>query len=176
MDGLSALSIAVAIAQFIDFGSKLISTSVSSYKSPNGIIGQLNDHKFVTEQLQGLVDRLTCSNEPIFEGGHKEEQEIRAICVECGRIATELLEEVKKISGNDSPNVSKSTKDKGLHKKRNAIGQGLRYLWNEDRVNDLSIRLGIFRQELSPYVVSVKVYNASASEILLLMIFQPPGR
>jgi hypothetical protein len=37
MDGLSALSLAAGIAQFIEFGSSLVSKSKEIYQSVNGL-------------------------------------------------------------------------------------------------------------------------------------------
>ena len=36
MEPLSALAVACAVIQFVDFGSKLIGTGLEVYKSPNG--------------------------------------------------------------------------------------------------------------------------------------------
>ena len=58
MEPLSALSVAAAVVQFVDFGSSLVSKSREIYKSSQGAsIGQA-ESEIATKRLVDLNERL----------------------------------------------------------------------------------------------------------------------
>ncbi|KAJ5372577.1 hypothetical protein N7517_004583 [Penicillium concentricum] len=152
MDGWSALGAAAAIAQFIDFGIKLVSTTVKIHKSPRGVTG-LQEHKLVVERLQALVDQLTDSSSLTGQNTVENDLAIQAICDECKRTGGELLAVVKRVSGDRSTGVVTRLKEHGNRRKWKSFRQALIQVWNEDKVVELSNRLHILRQELTVHLL-----------------------
>ena len=104
------------------------------------------------------------SNAPVAGGSDRsraDELEIRSICAECRRIAAELLDVVRKIAGDDSSALGgamNKVKAQTHRRKWSSFQQALRYVWNEDKVNNLSNRLQALRQELCVHLLVVLRY------------------
>ncbi|KAL5043036.1 hypothetical protein BDW71DRAFT_210634 [Aspergillus fruticulosus] len=153
MDGWSALGAAAAIAQFIDFGCRLVSLALKTQKSTDGLTEQLREVRSVIERLQGLVDRLTGPDASEAENGIKDNPAIQSICDECRCIGTELLDIVHKVAKNDKDAMGGLASRK-QPKKRSSFAQALRQVWNEDKVYALSNRLQSLRQELAIHLLA----------------------
>jgi hypothetical protein len=153
MDGWSALGAAAAIAQFIDFGIKLVSTTVKNHKEPQGAT-ELQGHKLVVERLQALVGRLTDSSSSTGLSTVENDLAIQAICDECERTGGELLAVVKRIYGDRSTGVVTRLKGHGNRRKWKSFRQALLQIWNEEKVVGLSNRLHILRQELTVHLLA----------------------
>jgi hypothetical protein len=61
MDGLSALSVAASVAQFIEFGCSLVSKSKEIHKSAHGLTTVYVEAENATHRLLELNRRLTRS-------------------------------------------------------------------------------------------------------------------
>lgn len=99
MDPFSALSLACAIVQFVDFGSKLIKGTTEIYGSTAGATSQDESLKFVTEKLKALTFSLYCgasSPQSALEKGLQE------LAEECRKLSKELLDHLKKTTAKDS--------------------------------------------------------------------------
>ncbi|KAL4992691.1 hypothetical protein BDW68DRAFT_172719 [Aspergillus falconensis] len=161
MDGWSALGAAAAIAQFIDFGCRLVSLALKTQKSSDGLTEQLREVRSVIERLQGLVDRLTGPDASEAENGIKDNPAIQSICDECRCIGTELLDIVHKVAKNDKDAMGGLASRK-QPKKRSSFAQALRQVWNEDKVYALSNRLQSLRQELAIHLLAALSLQANA--------------
>jgi hypothetical protein len=62
LDPFTALNLAAAVVQFVDFGSKILSDSSAIYKS--GSTSEREDIKSITMNLAALADRIRHDLEP----------------------------------------------------------------------------------------------------------------
>jgi hypothetical protein len=88
MDGLSALSVAARIAQFIEFGYGLVSKSKEIYKSGHGALTQNVESAAAAERLLELSEGLKAFLDlEKASGTHtsKQQQSLEAICNGCMR-------------------------------------------------------------------------------------------
>ncbi|RAQ64354.1 hypothetical protein AFCA_002585 [Aspergillus flavus] len=153
MDGWSALGAAAAIAQFIDFGIRLVSTTVKNHKTPREV-SELQGHKLIVERLQALVGRLTDESSSTGLGTAENDLAIKAICDECKRTGGEMLAVVERIYGDRSTGVVTQLKGHGNRRKWKSFRQALLQVWNEDKVVELSNRLHILRQDLTVHLLA----------------------
>lgn len=63
MEPLSALAVACAVIQFVDFGSKLIGTGLEVYKSPNGAPEEAIEIETLATHAEQLSKRLASSSQ-----------------------------------------------------------------------------------------------------------------
>jgi hypothetical protein len=63
LDPFTALNIAAAVVQFVDFGSKILSDSYAIYKSSS--TSEHEDIKSITTDLATLTDRIRHGLEPV---------------------------------------------------------------------------------------------------------------
>ncbi len=61
LDPLSALSVAAAVVQFVDFSAKIVSKGKQLYKSPGGVLRENEQTETVTKRLQNLAQNLKTS-------------------------------------------------------------------------------------------------------------------
>ncbi|KAM0550334.1 hypothetical protein ACHAPJ_009005 [Fusarium lateritium] len=102
METLAALLVAGAVIQFIDFGSKLLSSSRQLYRSTDGVTTETLDMKLVTTDLstllQGLKQKLP-QYRPMTKEKNTSEDDAATddLCKRCVEIAEELLLRVNKL-------------------------------------------------------------------------------
>ncbi|RFU34867.1 hypothetical protein B7463_g1457, partial [Scytalidium lignicola] len=100
MDPLSALSVAAAAAQFLDFGIKLVISARDIHNSTGGILSEYADLDKSTTSLVKLCNNLDGSlrQENTDRPLTPNDIEVRKIANECRRIGTELLAVLKELS------------------------------------------------------------------------------
>lgn len=112
MDPMTALSIAAATVQFVDFGTSLLSSARGVYKSASG---QPQD----VVQLTSLVDDLSKFSQSIQEVFHKAkstqmsydrfEESLFRVCAECLQTCSEIQAAVVKLGRVKSPKSAVSS-------------------------------------------------------------------
>src|SRR5437016_4582162 len=96
LDPFSALAVATAAAQFIDFTSKIIAETVL----PKGRAEASNetlDLKLITSKLKKNSSDLKDSISKCGEVDVEHDHELQLICIECNKIATELIALLEKL-------------------------------------------------------------------------------
>lgn len=91
MDPLNAISLAAAVIQFIDFGSRLLSEAAELYRSTTGQTGQKLDISRIESDLSTLNNEVESKSTSIGTPtcGSSEEIFVR-LCGSCQDIANEL--------------------------------------------------------------------------------------
>lgn len=90
LDPLTALSLAAAVIQFVDFGSKLIATSHEIYISVNGATKENATIGEVTADIKGFCRRLVEQGDTIH-GFSSDEVELTRLARSCEELAHDLL-------------------------------------------------------------------------------------
>jgi hypothetical protein len=103
MEPLSALSIAAAVVQFVDFGSSLVSKSHEIYKSAQGASISQVESEHAVRRLLGLNETLKASQAKNGQvHGSNEAQALKTICDNCVDLSNELLTRFDKLRVHDS--------------------------------------------------------------------------
>ena len=120
LDPISAVSLAAAILQFVDFGSKIIVSGYETYRSTHGATEENIDLEYLTQMLYKFQDQLSTSPNQLAPS----DQELQKLAQKCSYIAGDLLVLL------DSLKV----KEKGLVRTWEAIRQSVRIAWKKDDI------------------------------------------
>jgi len=149
MDGLSALSIAASVVQFISFSCTLISKSKETYKSGQGAPArQLETEKAVsrlvelTEKLETSLHIKTNSRKP-KAGDSKDGKALQAICTGCVELSEELIRRLENLR----------VKDEGKHRAWRSFRQALKSVWQKADIDEAVNRLDGYRRELDSHIL-----------------------
>jgi hypothetical protein len=151
MDPLSALSVAAAVVQFVDFTSGLLSSTYSIYTSKTGDTKPHADLQTITTSLENVSNALlrSLTEAETQKGGKagssKNDEDLARLCRECSSIADELLRALSKLRGQGNHNIW------------NSFCQALRTVWKQPEISALQMRLKEYREQISMIIlVSVR--------------------
>jgi hypothetical protein len=149
MDPLSALSVAGTIIQFVDFGMKMLSSSVQLYTSTQGLLNVNEELKLVTGDLQAVLVRLranACPENSIPPAPSPQSQaeidEHRDSYLEicnASLIAGELLHKL----------IDSKVKD-GMHRSLQTLRAIIKTAWSKEEILALKERLSSLSASLTP--------------------------
>jgi hypothetical protein len=146
MDGLSALSVAASVAQFIEFGCSLVSKSHQIYKSTRGLSVQHAETENATNRLLELNTRLTISLDIDAQSGSygpRDSTSIREICRGCVDVSGELLKKLDKLRLSDDK--------RNRHWK--SFRQALKSVWSKGAIDEIAKRLQSYKAELDAHIL-----------------------
>jgi hypothetical protein len=160
MDGLSALSVAASVAQFIEFGASLVSKSKEIYHSADGLPIQQLEAATAAKRLVILSERIKTARqleharteESFREDGSADEQALEAICDGCISVSKQLILKLEKLKVNDARK----------HRKFKSFRQALKSVWSKQAVDEIAGRLKAFQTELEAHTL-VSLRQASIS-------------
>jgi hypothetical protein len=140
MDGLSALSVAASVAQFIEFGCSLVSKTREIYKSAHGATISQVEAEIATRRLIELSERLKASlqKKEAPDNVSNPDEALKVICNNCISMSKELLARLEKLK------VEEGQK----HRKFKSLRQALKSIWSKQAVNNIAQRLESCRKEL----------------------------
>lgn len=120
LEPLSAISLASAIIQFVDFGSKVLSSGYETYCSTHGATEDNINLESLTQSLYMLHDQLsTPSKRPTHN-----DRELQKLAQMCSNLAGDLLVLL------DSFKV----KEHGLIRTWDALRRSCRLVWKKDEI------------------------------------------
>jgi hypothetical protein len=157
LDPLSALSVAAAVVQFVEFTHKILSKGRQLYDSPNGALRDNEETETVTKRLQDLAETLKESIEKIprtkraptssaakkLKDQYRQEVRLRQICAECDAMSIELLQHLRDLK------VPKGQE----HRRWRSFRQALKSVWSKKGVDDMANKLDGLRKELDTQVL-----------------------
>jgi len=136
MEPLSALAVACAVIQFVDFGSKLIGTGLEVYKSPNGAPEEAIEIETLATHAEQLSKRLASSSQTrIVNTGALDEAKLRELASRSEKLANEIVTILSKIRGEP-------------HRTWPAVRTALQLKWNESKIKNLQTRLDAVKSEI----------------------------
>jgi hypothetical protein len=149
MDGLSALSVAASVAQFIEFGYGLVSKSKEIYTSADGALIQHIETESATNRLIELNERIKASLH-LENYAHvprsvsaQDESPLKDICDGCISVSAELLSRLEKLKLQDGQKF----------RKYKSFRQALKSVWSKGAVDDVANRLNAFRKEMDAHIL-----------------------
>lgn len=139
MDPLGALSIAAAVAQFAEFGFKLVRNTHEIYKSSSGQPAKTINLNTVSNDLRSLAEDV----DQRIEGAQGPSAVVfRRLCQECASVHNELagiIEAIRKKDANDSK-VTMAVESFAI---------ALQYSSRAGQIEELASRLGDVRQQMT---------------------------
>jgi hypothetical protein len=139
MDPISALSVAAAVVQFIDFGGTIIASTYAIYKSSSKKSEGTNDIASITARLVELNCELEQS--ATFSPTSQVERDIAMLCQHCNKAAITLLDALHQLNGASNPNLWNSFKI------------ALRTVWTQGEIDALQTRLESYRQQICMHIL-----------------------
>ena len=151
MDPVSALGIAAAVAQFLQFAGSLVSQSHEIY-----VEGALVDHvecENAAKRLENLAKEVQSSLGDL-NGLHKlsvDAQALRVICLRCGKLSADLISRLNQLRVG------------GKHRRWNSVRQALKTVCTRDRIEGVAAQLASCREELNQHLIASIRYVAILS-------------
>ncbi|PSN71817.1 hypothetical protein BS50DRAFT_569427 [Corynespora cassiicola Philippines] len=145
LDPISAVGVAAASVQFLDFASRLLATSREVYDSTHGATDELLRLDEVYSHLKKISVQLSQSvvQSP---SGPQEEQDVCRLAESCQHECDILIAVIEKlVRKKNSKNAFKSFR------------QALKIMWSQKAINSLEARLEKYQRELNLALV----YNLS---------------
>ncbi|EPE25403.1 P-loop containing nucleoside triphosphate hydrolase [Glarea lozoyensis ATCC 20868] len=139
MDPLSALSLAAAIAQFIDYGSKIVSQTkeiadLGSSVNVQHLSTITNDIKGINSSLKRQLKVDVKSSATLSQ----EALDLQSLAIRCNEIAQELVECLTKVT------ITGDKKDTWT-----SIRAAIKTVWTSQQIATLSQRLNDYRSQLT---------------------------
>ncbi|KAF7926341.1 uncharacterized protein EAE98_006636 [Botrytis deweyae] len=160
LDPLSALSLAATIFQFVDFGSKVISTATELHHSSEGALANNLELSTIISDLSSISSDLSARSSA--QGKHsynKDELALIDLASQCKELSDKLLHD---LDGLNNLNIKKA------HTKWASARQAMRSLWKEAYISEISKRLDGFRNQLVLRLVALLADKHSAMSIALI--------
>lgn len=146
LDPLSALSVAAALFQFIDFTAKIVSKGNHLFQSANGILPENESIESTTIRLRDLAGPLQSQTPTV--GGYPEDRALKALCGECVDIAMQLLAQLEKLKVPENCN----------NRRWKSFRQALKSVWSKDKVDELNKRLRGLDEQLRTHILLLLRY------------------
>jgi hypothetical protein len=136
MEPLSALAVACAVIQFVDFGLKLVGTGLAVYKSTDGAPEEVVQTEALAAHAEQLSKRLASSRQAlILDTGAQDEAKLREMASRSEKLANEIVAILSKIRGEP-------------HKTWSAVRTSMLLKLNEGNVKNLQTRLDAVKSEI----------------------------
>jgi hypothetical protein len=136
MDPLSALTVACAVIQFVEFGSKLVGTGLEVYKSTDGAPEEVIEIEALAAHAEQLSQKLASSRQTlVLDTGAHGEIKLRELASRSEKLANEIVAILSRLSGQ--PNKTWS-----------AVRTAVQLKWNEGKIKNLQARLDAVKSEI----------------------------
>jgi hypothetical protein len=140
MDPISAISVAAAVVDFVDFGSGLLRETAEIYRSSTGQSGVKLDISSVSRDLTVLSDEVNSKSKLImFPPGRGSEEVFARLCGDCKDIGTELQECVADTRDHASSNTKRAF---------DSFLVALQQTWSKEKIEALRLRLDRLQQRM----------------------------
>lgn len=142
MEPLSALSIATAVVQFLDFAGTLVSGTWEISRSSFGDTEKNSDLRYITESLQKHNEELrNCLNQSNVAPFSSQDRDIEQLCRQCNEVADRLVTILNRVRSH--------SKDS----KWTSFRAALRTMWSQEEVDTLQKTLDSYRQQISMLIL-----------------------
>jgi hypothetical protein len=150
MDPLSALSVAGTIIQFVDFGMKMLSSSVQLYTSTQGLLNVNEELKLVTGDLQAVLVKLRANACPENSIPPAPSPQSQAEIDEHRDSYLEICNNASLIAGELLRKLSDSKVKDGKHRSLQTLRTIIKTAWSKEEILALKERLSSLSASLTP--------------------------
>jgi hypothetical protein len=138
MDPISALSVAAAVVQFVDFAGTLLSSTRTIHKAFSKEAESVSDLRTITNTLQRLNSDIEQS---VVGSASSHDKDLLNLCHDCNRTANSLVNALTKLNAQGNSSLWSSFK------------VALKTVWTQDELDELQKRLDSFRQQISMHIL-----------------------
>ncbi|KAH6673405.1 hypothetical protein B0J14DRAFT_666740 [Halenospora varia] len=138
LDPVSALSVAAAAVQFIDFSRKIVCKSKNLYLSADGALDENRLSETVTMRLSQLVQRIETTPNSLPSNFSDAESRLETIRKECTLISTQLIQRLHQLK---VPDCSR-------YRRWKSFRQALKTVWSKSDIDAIARQLSDLRAEL----------------------------
>lgn len=159
MDPLSALALASAVVQFVDFSGKLVAKFRELYTS-GGALPENSDLEQTTENLSNLSEMLATTHQPKShtKSTSKHEVALQKLVLSCQEVASELL------------SLLRDLKLQGKHQKWQSFRQAWRSMHKTPKIEYFKNKLDRLQQQLNSRLLAIMKLWQTCSHIKQLLI------
>ncbi|KAF3928117.1 hypothetical protein AA313_de0203723 [Arthrobotrys entomopaga] len=152
LDPLSALGIAAAVVQFVDFSTKLISKGKEIYKSADGVTITHAEQSALSSRLAQLTRALAESINPFTtrNAPTPAEAALREVTLECMQFAEDFNDAINQLQVIGGNRVWKSFR------------QALKSVWNKDKIEQQLVKQDRLRQQVIIHLLVYMNENSKA--------------
>lgn len=144
LDPISALGVAAAVVQFVDFGFELTSKSRELAKSSTGSLIDHRDLIDAANRLEILDDRLQKSSAIVQQQKlSREEEALLEVSGKCRKTAGELRKTLESIAAKPGEGTFKSFR------------QAFKAVWHKDSIENMRSRINDLQQQLCIHLLVV---------------------
>ena len=143
MDPLTAFSLTCGVIQVVDFSTKIVVRCRQIYKD-----GATSENKEIESMAEHLTDLATYLKLPsILQNPgsanqlYHDEQELLKLAEQCSKTATELLNELQRLS------------IQGRQRKRDAFRMAVKVAWKKDAIENIQKHLEWYRRTLDTRIL-----------------------
>lgn len=147
LDPLSALSLAAAIVQFVDYTTKIVLGAAEIHASATGSLTKNVELSSITIDLSDISGKLVIDDRNQSNTYSKDERALSSLATQCRDVANKLLTTLEDLSV------------RGPHKKWKSVRQALLSVWRESEIRDIRKRLDTFRNQLTTRLVATLKYG-----------------
>lgn len=127
---------ACAVIQIVDFGSKLVGTSLSVYRSANGAPEDIVEIEALVSHAEQLSKKLASSRRTqILNSGAQDEAKLRELASRSEILANKIVTILSRIRGES-------------HKTWSAVRTAVLLKWSEGEIKKLQARLDAVKSEI----------------------------
>ncbi|KAF7920233.1 uncharacterized protein EAE97_011574 [Botrytis byssoidea] len=138
MDPVSAISLAAAIAQFIDYSCKIVCKSKEIYSSTSGLTTEHDRTETATLRLKELAQSIRLPPKRTNSGSSIVHSRLQIITQECFLVSDTLINQLNQLK---APARSQ-------HPKWKSFRMALKSVWSKDDIDEFALRLRDLRKEL----------------------------
>ncbi|KAI0188944.1 hypothetical protein EV127DRAFT_512657 [Xylaria flabelliformis] len=142
MNPLDAISLAAAVAQFTDFGVRLLSETLNVYKSVSGMTIEIVELKTIEDDLRQLSQsiqekslQLADPRKPL----HESDRRLLQLCETCQSLSTELVTTVDRLRTRSTGTINLAVE---------SFGVAVRKLKSQGDIIDLRRRVSEVREQM----------------------------
>ena len=145
MDPLSAISLAAAVVQFVDFGSRLLRNTAAIYRSSSNQIRGTNDVSSISQDLSALSNEVESKSRLALRTSSEISEEIFVrLCGACRDIGAELQDCVADVKIYVKGNPERAVR---------SFLSALQQMRSAEKINDLRSRLDETQQRMMTSVL-----------------------
>ncbi|KAH8649355.1 hypothetical protein BX600DRAFT_112802 [Xylariales sp. PMI_506] len=146
MDPLTALSIAAAVAQFVDYGTRVLKDTRELIKSAHGQTAQNIELRTIAQDISTFVHDIDSRSQSLATGYLAPSEEVfLRLCYECRDLADELQASIKKLQARGTTRLEYAA---------NSFAVAVRGIWNTAKLKGLLKKLDHIRQQMMMAVLT----------------------
>ncbi|KFY07882.1 hypothetical protein V492_06737 [Pseudogymnoascus sp. VKM F-4246] len=150
LDPLSSLSLAAAIAQFVDYGTKIVVGAAEIHASATGSLTKNVELSSITNDLSDICGKLVIDDQNQSSTYSRDERALSSLAMQCRDVANTLLTTLEDLSA------------KGPHKKWKSVKQALLSVWRENEIRNQQSAMNVSLQNLTYSHNSMRITSANS--------------